>query len=358
MKTVGIDSRMLGHTGIGTYLQGFLSHLEMPAQTQAVLYGRPYGPFKNHSFEAPIYSIREQGAYPSLLSQCALWHAPHYNIPWFKRRTKLVVTVHDLIHWIFRNDFFKIHQLLYTKAFFERVAKTADHIIAVSEKTREDFVAYFGADRNKISVIYEAVSPDFHPVSDPEEWRTLRERYQLPNSYFLYVGMIKPHKNVHHLVRIYRDLKNKAKVQAGLVLIGRIDPRYHAFVAEMKNHCPGLIHLENIEKGELPRFYRQAVALVHPSLYEGFGLTVLEAMASGIPVIASRAGSIPEIAGHAALLLPPHEDKPWQEALLYIESNEKRRRQMSESGLIHVKRFNWQYTAQQTASVYKKVLGL
>lgn len=365
---IGLDARMISHTGIGTYIRGLIQgwqKLKTFSSREITLFGNE----KEHhklakdfhwaSFEAPIYSLQEQLQYPEKVSACRLWHAPHYNIPLFKGKTKLVVTVHDLIHWIYRGQFFNRLQAGYAHWMFNQVVKKADHMITVSEHTKQDLVEHFRADAARVSVIYEAVDESFYLEKTESEKTRVCSKYHLPEKYFLYVGSLKPHKNVLWLIRLYRKLFKERCVSVPLVLIGKKDKTYpQGFkeLAELKDG-EGIIYRSFVENGDLPSLYRKARALAHPSLYEGFGLTLLEAMASGIPVIANRAASIPEVAGNAAVLLPSNDAEAWKKALKEMDGNDTLRAGLREKGYLRVKQFDWEKTASQTAEIYKRVLA-
>lgn len=366
MHTIGLDMRMSQHTGIGTYLRGLaqgLVSLNHGRRPDLCFFGDAPKNLSERNvptypFGARIYSIEEQILYPSLLARCQLWHAPHYNVPLAKGRTKLVVTIHDIIHWKFRKQFFTPLQALYAGTMLRRAVRSADAIIAVSKNTREDLITEFHADPGKVTVIYEGVGEAFRPMEDPHAIQKILEKYHVPPKYFLYVGMIKPHKNVGWLSDLFADLREKGKTTASLVLIGRMDRRCRdelrrAGLGEKK----GLIHLESVSHAELVALYNGAIALLHPSLYEGFGLTLLEAMASGTPVIACRGGSVPEIAGDAAYLVDPDGREAMERAIGLFDKDSSAREDFRQKGLRHARQFSWREAAARTLQVYEKVLS-
>lgn len=354
MTDIGLDIRMIENTGIGTYLRGLLTGFHQQKQMpRFTLFGK-----KNHSgkdssraFESPIYSLREQLAYPRFLAQCKLWHSPHYNIPYFKGKTKLVVTVHDLIHWVYRDQFFTPLQKFYAGAMFQRVVATADHIIAVSQKTKDDLIQYFAASPKKISVIYEGIGSQHEPQEHPAA------RFQQP--YFLYVGSIKPHKNILTLIRTYKHLRAQNKLKASLVLVGKKDKVYPESQKELEHleKIDGIIYCPEVTSLELPNIYRRALGLIHPSFYEGFGLTLLEAMAAGTPVLSSNAASLPEVGGDAAAFFDPHDTESLGKLMIRLETDSAWRNELCQKGFQNIKKFSWHKTAQQTLEVYEKVLN-
>jgi len=364
LSWIGLDARMIRHTGIGTYLRGLLGALDpqdLPAAP--VLFGpddllTAYPAFNRKSFTAPIYSLREQRDYPEHLKACRLWHAPHYNVPFFKGRARLVVTIHDLIHWIYRGKFFSPAQAFYARTMLGRAVKTADHILTVSENTRADLIRHFNADAARITVTPEAADAKFKPCDDTIRIGAFKQRLGLPENYFLYVGSLKPHKNVLWLVQLYRELYRDGKVKAELVLAGRKDRKYpagYAALAELENG-QGIRLVSALSDEDLLTLYHGALALLHPSLYEGFGLTLLEAMASGTPVAAFRTASVPEVTGEAALLAEPDDAAAFTQMILHLEREAALREDLKQLGLARASRFSWRKMAAQTAAVYRKLL--
>lgn len=357
---VMVDARMLGHSGIGTYLQGLLREYErvpffqkrsLGLALSSSLFSKVNGSAKLFSFDSPIYSLKEQVRYPFRVEKCRIWHAPHYNIPLWKGGARLVVTVHDLIHWIFRREFYSPLQGLYARFFFEKVTRLADRIIAVSHQTRDDLIQFFGASPEKIRVIYEGVSPEFFESWSEEEKRKLIQKYQLPERFFLYVGLLKPHKNVKFLVEVFLKLRREGKIHSHLVIVGKKDRNFSIKTGE------GLHYLPQVEsRKELAGFYALARALVHPSFYEGFGLTCLEAMAAGTPVIASNVASLPEVVGEAGYYIDPYSEESFQQAIREVEENDTLCRELSEKGKLRARQFSWSKAARETTQVYEELL--
>ncbi|OGX12063.1 MAG: hypothetical protein A2351_06670 [Omnitrophica bacterium RIFOXYB12_FULL_50_7] len=390
---VGLDIRMLQNSGIGTYLRGLLSGFRtLGLDKELALFGLcginlplftkegngeilkipltpPFAKGDSASrkgldllsFTAPIYSIREQFQYPARLNQCCLWHAPHYNVPLWKGKTKLVVTIHDIIHWIFRKQFLSPLQTAYAGFMLKKAVTSADRIIAVSHHTKKDLMDHFHAPEQKITVIHEGVDENYRELP-PEELRLafekIRGKYNVPQDFFLYVGLLKPHKNVLMLIRLFRKLKEQGKVRASLVLIGRKDKTYPSGYEELAalSSTKDILHLPLIDRPELNVFYNQALALVHPSLYEGFGLTLLEAMCFGTPVLTTNSSSIPEVVGDAALRVDATDEIAMMDALIRLDQDAKLRESLRLKGLERVKIFNWKETARKTHEVYEKVL--
>lgn len=364
---VGIDTRMLRHTGIGTYIRNVLAAFKEDRVFDRLRFGL-FGteatlgllrdvPFRE--FQPKIYSVSEQLVYPHLLRGCRLWHAPHYNIPLLRGKTRLIVTIHDLIHWIFRKHFFSPQQNIYAALMLRAAVSMPDRIIAVSEHTKSDLVKYFNADPEKISVIYEAADLKFNASRDESAIAQLKKKHGIERPYFLFVGSLKPHKNVHRLIRLFRQLHKEARTESVLVLAGRKDRHYPAGYEELSalQSGQGVLHLEGVEDADLKHLYQGALALIHPSLYEGFGLTLLEAMGSGTPVIASQSASIPEVTGDAACLVDSCQDPAMMQAIRRMETDPVYRSGLRERGLRRASQFSWRETASKTLALYEKVLS-
>lgn len=351
-----LDARMINHSGIGTYLQGLVGKFG----PHPFFRENRLGLLTSEAFRAPIYSIQEQLEYPFRLARCRLWHAPHYNIPFFKCGTSLVVTVHDLIHWIFRKEFYSVTQAFYAQAFFRRVVQLADRIIAVSKQTKDDLIQYFGATPERVRVIYEGVCEEFFIPPDPTEREQLLKRHGISTPFFLYVGLIKPHKNLKRLVSVFRKLQSERKIQSGLVLVGKKDRHYRCEdkVLQDLHTEDGIWYLPSVgSRQELRGLYASARALIHPSYYEGFGLTVLEAMAAGTPVIASRTASLPEVVGEAGRLIDPYSDQALEAAILELEEDGMLRERLAAKGRERAREFTWEKAAHETVEVYRELLS-
>ena len=269
--SIGFDIRMIRHTGIGTYIRELLSSMVewgVAKRHKLAFFGGeplPYVPkeISQLAFRSAIYSIGEQLEYPVHLERCRLWHSPHYNIPWNKKKTRLVATVHDLIHWIFRGRFFNSVQGFYAGAMLRRAVRECDHIIAVSERTRNDLLRHFHADPDKVSVIHESVNECFRKLP-PDAIESVRIKYRLPESFFLYLGSLKPHKNVLWLARIYQKLRAQKKIHSSLVLVGRKDRRYpkgFEDLASVEKMNSGIFYLPEVEYGDTIALY-SAFALI------------------------------------------------------------------------------------------------
>jgi alpha-1,3-rhamnosyl/mannosyltransferase len=273
-----------------------------------------------------------------------------------------VLTVHDLIPLLFPRQSTWQARLLFRWAL--SLALRASHrVIAVSESTARDLQQYFHTPSERVSVIPEAPDPTFYP-RPPAEVAAVRRKYGLPAPFVLYVGSNKPHKNLPRLIEAWSLLTPHVShftfhaSRFTLVIAGVWDPRYPEprLLAERLG-LQNVRWLGPVPEADLPALYSAATLFVFPSLYEGFGLPVLEAMACGVPVICSNTSSLPEVAGDAALLVDPTDVRALAAAITDLLEDESRREEMRERGLQQAARFSWERTAAMTLEMYREVAG-
>jgi glycosyltransferase involved in cell wall biosynthesis len=234
----------------------------------------------------------------------------------------------------------------------------ADAVLAISECTKRDFVELLGADAARIHVVYPGVNPGFQPAHHRATCQPVLRRLEVRTPYLLYVGSLGPHKNVGTLIRVFRRLKQARGIPHQLVLGGRIawGPEVVAAAQDLAETGDCRI-LDFVSTADLPILYGAADAFVFLSLYEGFGLPPLEAMASGTPVVVSNAAALPEVAGDAALQVPPTDEAAIAEAILRVVGDADLRRELSVKGLRQAARFTWARTVRQTLQVFGSATG-
>ena len=290
-----------------------------------------------------------------LLPGAALYHATEHLLMHL-RRTPTVLTVHDLIfrrypahHKPLNRWYLNLTMPLYCRA--------ATHIIAVSEQTKRDILNAYGVASEKISVIYEAASPDFAPQT-PGAIGAVRARYSLPERYILSVGTIEPRKNLGRVLNAFERLHGEGLVDA-FVIVGKKGWLYDDFFAQLDRspvkHAvvfPGWVSDE-----DLPAVYGGATALAFPSEFEGFGLPVLEGMACGAPVVCSNTSSLPEIAGDAALLIDPGDLDAITNAMRRVACEPELAAELRRRGYAQARRFSWERAAMETVQVYDRVMA-
>ena len=252
-----------------------------------------------------------------------------------------------------------LHLIPRFRRFYEKwmpvFIKEADHIITVSEFSKRELISGYNLSPEKISVVYNGVSSAFQPISG-EAIKDTREKYFNGHPYFLYLGSIHPRKNILTLIRAFEKFKSGSKSDYHLVIAGR--PSWYTkeiFRAVSKSPFSEEIQLTGFVEADTARkLIASAHALVYPSRYEGFGLPVVEAMASGTPVICSNVASLPEVAGNAALFFDPGETDELMKHLQTISSDETLRQQLISLGHQHVKMFSWEKAAGEIYSVLNR----
>jgi len=290
----------------------------------------------------------------SMLPGASLFHATEHLLPPLER-IPTVLTVHDLVFKRFP-QYHKALNYHYLRATMPLYCARATAIIAVSQATKTDLQSFYSIDPAKITVIPEAAAPHFAPQA-PSRIRAIRQRYQLPPRYVLFVGTLEPRKNLTRLVDACGPLLAQELID-GLVLVGNKGWLYQGFF----RHLGGLPWRDRIvmpgyvADADLPAIYAGALVTVQPSLWEGFGLPVLEAMASGAPVCASNASSLPEVGGNAARYFDPENVEEMRKVLGDVLLDADLRERMCQRGLARAASFSWRRTAQETLDVYEGVL--
>ena len=363
---ISIDARMLGHSGIGAYIRNLLENLaafengsvfEVICRRQGSLAGLPRERFRFVAARSPIYSFREQWEIARLARHAQVLHSPHYNAPLLHRR-KLVVTIHDLIH--ITDPTFKrtLAARFYARPILNLVARRADRIIADSEFTKQQIVEHLAISPAKVTVIYLGVDKHFCPQNRRQAFLRASSLLGLGRPYILFVGNLKPHKNVRTLIQAFSQTCVRRDVDHQLVILGD-DPIWKA---SLVRECEKLgirervLFAPQVPYEDLPWVYAGAEILVMPSLIEGFGLPVLEAMACGTPVVCSRAASLPEVAGDAAEYFEPTRLDDLAAALERVLGSSELQETLRCEGLARVKLFSWRECARQTLEVYRKLL--
>lgn len=304
--------------------------------------------------DVPTLSLKEQYRLRSLAKRLSLdlLHSPYYIKPYWLSCPS-VVTIYDLIPMIYPQHLPYRWTAWIFRAAASLAVRRASHVIAISESTKADLVHLFGTSPEKITVTYLAADERFHPLERKDCERVL-QRYGLPRGYILYLGINKPHKNLVFLLEVFSELDTEVK----LVLAGKEDPRYPEArqEAERLNLGESVVFLGEVADNDLPMLYNGAELFVFPSLHEGFGLPVLEAIACGTPVVCSNTSSLPEIVADAALTLDPLDREAWVAALMEVLEKEALRAEMREKGLKRAAAFSWEETARRTWEVYQSTL--
>lgn len=286
-----------------------------------------------------------------------LLHSTDFIPPLRVNSFRSVITVHDLAFMIWPHFLTEDAARYYGQV--DQAVRRADHVIAVSESTRNDLIQRLGVPAEKVTVVYEAADPMFRPMPRAEALAALRGKFPLPESFILFVGTIEPRKNIATLLRAYRRLRDRYGVEVGLVLAGApgwLNDQVFEEVERLELR-PYVVFLGRVEAEDLVYLYNAACCLAHPAFYEGFGLPPLEAMACGTPVVASNISSLPEVVGDAGLLVDPQDEEALAVALHRVLTDHSLRAELSAKGQLRAQSFSWRRAAEETMAIYRRVLS-
>lgn len=266
---------------------------------------------------------------------------------------KSIVTIHDLIFLRYPQYYHSIDRKIYTYK-FRKACENADKIIAISECTKRDIIEFFRIPADKIEVVYQGCDPSFiHPVAE-EKKREVRAKYQLPDHYILNVGSIEERKNALSAVQALMMLPE----QIHLVIVGRhteYTDKVEHFIKE--NKLEERVHIiSNVPFDDLPTFYQLAEIFVYPSRFEGFGIPIIEALYSGIPVVAATGSCLEEAGGPDSIYVHPDDIKGMADAFKQIYADPERKKNMIEKGHSFAKRFSEEKQAEEILNIYKKLM--
>ncbi len=370
---IGIDARLIHYSQAGiaqytTHLVKALARIDPEDQFFLLQSRKEPEPLVNHpnfrrkGLWTPSHHRLEQYILGLEVTRMQLdvLHSPDFIPPvrWPGANFRSVITVHDLAFLLYPN--FLTPQAARYYGQIDRAVRRADHIIAVSQSTKEDLIRLLGAPERKITVIYEAANPIYRPVDREEAWNKAKEHYpNLPEQFFLFVGTLEPRKNIPALLKAYKLLQDDYKTdQTKLVLAGRQGWLFDEIFRLVQDlHLePHTVFLGRVPTDVLLYLYNSAIALVHPAHYEGFGLPALEAMACGTPVITTNVSSLPEVVGDAAILVSPEDVEEMAVQMWRLLSDEELRKKLGAKGLSRAASFSWDKAARETLEIYRRVV--
>jgi glycosyltransferase involved in cell wall biosynthesis len=359
-----------GRTGVGYYTEHLLQHLAREVEAtgdeivvlsnQPIDTQRPLPPHVrvHHGHRCPVrigwMQLRAQRALAAVRPDVA--HFTNGMMP-IGSPVSTIVTIHDMSLRLYPQCH-PLRRLLLNRPLMHVAIRQAAAIVTVSESARRDLLRLHGIGSDRVSVVHEAASPEFHPIDDPARRERVRAKYGLPPRFVLYVGTIEPRKNLSRLVDAFAQARRRG-IPHHLVCVGpygwssrdlsrRIDRLGIADVVHFTGYAPF---------EDLPVIYNLGELFAFPSMYEGFGLPVVEAMASGLPVITSHTSSLGEIAADAALTVNPASTDAIAAALVRLATDEALRRDLSERGLRRARAFSWTQTAKDMLAVYHRAAG-
>jgi glycosyltransferase involved in cell wall biosynthesis len=360
-----------GRTGVGYYTEHLLQHLarevaetgdeivvvsNKPIDTQAPL--PPHVRVHDgHRFPVRIGWMQLRAAAALSALQPDVAHFTNGMIP-YGAQAATIVTVHDMSLRLYPRCH-PVRRLLLNRPLMHVAIRQAASIVTVSESARRDLLRFYDIPADRVSVVHEAASPAFRPINDRARLEDVRARYGLPPRFVLYVGTIEPRKNLLRLMTAFAAAR-RAGIQQHLVCVGP----YGWSLTELSGHIKKLgieqaVHFTGyVPFDHLPAIYNLGDFFVFPSLYEGFGLPVVEAMASGLPVLTSNTSSLGEIAADAAVTIDPTDTEAMIAAIRQLATDRELRRDRSERGLQRARVFSWTQTAREMLAVYHRVAGV
>ncbi len=367
---IAIDARKLHDFGIGTYIRNILAELpRIDHSTEYVVLSpaEEAGPsgglganFRHVVEEARPYSIGEQWRLPLALvrERVHLLHEPHYVLP-LLTRCPSVVTIHDCIHLRFPQYLPNRVAHVYARASMSVATRKAHRILTVSQASKRDILHFFDVPEARITVVPNGIDARFRQAPDEDQVERVRQRYQLDHPFALYVGNIKPHKNIDRLIDAFGRARQRDVDDLRLIIIGDELSKYPRLRQGVHRHRLDkhvrFFGFQPIDT--LSVFYRLARVFVFPSLYEGFGLPPLEAMACGTPVVTSSVSSMPEVTGGAAVLVDPRDPEAIADGIVRAVTDDALRAELVAKGLARAREFSWAESVRQIHQVYMDVLG-
>lgn len=296
------------------------------------------------------------GNFSKIEKELDLFFAPDHHIPYLKSKP-VVATVMDIIPFIHpewtSSRFRKLKNFAFKKAIL-----SADHIITISEYSKNDIINYFKIDESNISVVPLGVDKKYFKIIDKDKKQNILKKYNIEKDFFIFIGTLQPRKNILRIIEAFEQLPLEIKEQNQLIIIGQngwnTDELMNKLTyLEESGHGKWINY---IPEDDMLALFQSAISLVYPSLYEGFGLPIIEAFASSCPVISSNTTSIPEVAGDAAILVNPSSVKEISNAMYRIATNIDLRNELIALGLKQVKKFTWKKSADEHMKVFKSLL--
>lgn len=352
---IGIDIQTtLGQkTGFGFYVKNLVDNLKLIDQKNQYILIKPK---TETDLSAPQRFCWDQFQVPGRAREAHvdILHQPCFSVPIFYSG-KVVVTVHDLIARLFGKDI-----PFYSRQFFGKWMpfsySRADKIIANSQHTKKDIINILKIPSEKITVIYLAASEEFRKINDRNKIQEITKKYKTGGKYLLHIGTLNPRKNLEFLIKVFAGVV-KQFPEYNLVISGKEGWYFEGLfkLAKKLGLSKKIIFTGYIDDADKPYLINGATIFTFPSLYEGFGLPLLEAMNCGVPVVSSNTSSLPEVVGQAGILISPTDELNWIRSIKSLLTNKDLQKKYISNGLVQAKKFSWKKTAQKTLKVYEEV---
>lgn len=341
-------------TGFGFYVSNLVNYLQKQNTPHTFELIEPQS---SQDFSTPQRLIWDQFRFPAIAKnkKVDLIHQPCFSAP-FSFSGPVVITIHDIISLLFPENIPFASRMFYSKWMPFSYSK-ATKIITISESTKNDIVRVLRIPEEKITVIPLAVDDKFRKPAKNNEVKEVAKKYNIKNDYILHIGTLEPRKNLGFLIDVFSEvIQSTTSRDLSLVITGKKGWYYEdLFDKVRKLNLEGkVIFTGYIDEADKPALYKGAKIFAFPSIYEGFGLPPLEAMASGIPVISSNTSSMGEVVGEAGILLSPKDQKEWVKAIRKVNETPQLRLEMVGKNKEQVRKFSWEKTAQKTIEVYEE----
>ncbi|MDA3894092.1 MAG: glycosyltransferase family 1 protein [Salinivirgaceae bacterium] len=374
MLKIGFDAKRLfnNFTGLGNYSRTVVQGLneQYPNHEYHLFTTKKQNKPDTETFLLQPYKIHEPNTIFKNLWRTKLctkeinkinldiFHGLSHELPIGINKTsaKSVVTIHDLIYKTYPNDFRLIDRSIYDYK-FRHACEKSNKIVAVSESTKNDLQAYYHIPEEKIEVVYQSCQPNFKVLLSDIEIETTLSKYNLPKKYLLYVGSIIERKNLLGIVKALNKLKND--MQLPLVVVGKGKDYQNKVEKYIAKHQlkEKIIFTSEVSFIDLPAIYQNASIFIYPSVYEGFGIPLIEALWSNTPAITSNISSLPEAAGPGAYYCDPHDENSIAEGIDKILHNPEYSKQLVNDGFEYVQRFESSINAKKMMEIYKNLLN-
>jgi glycosyltransferase involved in cell wall biosynthesis len=361
---IALDLRKIASSGIGRYMRNIVEALTHEAPEHEYVLIVPQGSehllklnganSKVLPVNVPYYSIQEQLAIPALLAKhrVDLFHSPHFVVPVI-RTCPVVVNIHDVIYMARREELKSRTGRLYYRCMMPLAAHWSDAVITSCEYTKKEIIHHLRANPDKVFVVPYGIDSRFQPVTDAESLERVRRKYGISDQYVLYVGIYRERKNHAGLLQAFQHLVHDGS-PCHLVIAGPMneaEEELRTLAAELGIE-KRMVLTGFVADEDLPALYSGARVYACPSLAEGFGLTVIEAMACGTPVVCAQNSSLPEAAGTAALFADISNPQLFGEALHRALGDDALRQELIDRGIRHARRFSWRVAARDTLKIY------
>jgi len=369
---IAIDARKINDFGIGTYLRNLIKYLPLvdrqneyfllcyEADQEQIQRLAPSFTLVHES--AAQYSLREHLSIPSKLRHLKvdLFHTPHYVLPLFTP-CRAVVTVHDVIHLLFPQYLPSRFAGRYARFMIRRAVERAALVLTVSHASKRDLLTFFDLDPEKILVVPNGIDLGMAEGLPVEMLTRVRERFQITGRFLLFAGNIKPHKNLERVIAAFAQLKSSPDfADLTLIVSGDEISKYPELRRAVERHRvrASVRFFGFVAEDTLVALYQMADVFVFPSLYEGFGLPPLEAMANGTPVVTSNISSLPEVVGDAALTVDPYNIDDIAHAIRRLLTDRQLRARLITDGYERARGFSWERSVAQIHAAYQRVLAV